>query len=296
MNKYAPQYDKLLSVGWMIQASSQVRQTGDEISKPDFDTHGWYSASVPSTVLAVLVENGVYENPYFGMNLKNISSGPFKKPWWYRTEFQLSKKDAPAVLLRKSEAAGVLLEFDGINYSANIWLNGNRIAASTEVKGAFRRFKYNITKYITKGTNVLAVEVIAPKPGDFAIGFVDWNPPPPDRNMGIFRSVRLRLCKGVSIENPFIRTELNLETLQEAALTISVELANHEDKTVSGILEGEIESIKFNKAQNIEPQSREMITCTPSEFPHLNIKNPRIWWPHNLGKPPLVAGGGKPNL
>lgn len=287
MNKYAPQYDRLLSVGWMIQASSQVKQTGDEISKPDFDTHGWYSASVPSTVLAVLVENGVYENPYFGMNLKNISSEPYKKPWWYRTEFQLSKKDNEKT---------VLLEFDGINYSANIWLNGNWIAASTEVKGAFRRLKYNISKFVSKGSNVLAVEVIAPKPGDFAIGFVDWNPPPPDRNMGIFRSVRLRFCKGVSIENPFIQTELNLETLQEAALTISAELANHEDKTVSGILEGEIESIKFSKAVDIEPQGQKTITFTPSEFPNLNIKNPRIWWPHNLGKPPLVAGGGKPNL
>lgn len=255
-----------------------MRQTGDEISKPDFDTHGWYSASVPSTVLAVLVENGVYENPYFGMNLKKLSSEPFKKPWWYRTEFQLSKKEAEKT---------VLLEFDGINYSANIWLNGNRIAASTEVKGAFRRFKYNVSKFITKGNNVLAVEVIAPKPGDFAIGFVDWNPPPPDRNMGIFRSVRLRFCKGVSIENPFIQTELNLETLQEAALTISVELANHEDKTVSGILEGEIESLKFSKALNIEPQGRKTVTFTPSEFPNLNIKNPRIWWPHNLGKPNL---------
>lgn len=287
MNKCASQYDKLLSVGWMIQASSQVKQAGDEISKLDFDTRGWYSASVPSTVLAVLVENGVYENPYFGMNLKKISSEPYKKPWWYRTEFQLSKKDAEKT---------VLLEFDGINYSANIWLNGNRIAASTEVKGAFRRFKYNVSKFITKGNNVLALEVIAPKPGDFTIGFVDWNLPPPDRNMGIFRSVRLRLCKGVSIENPFIQTELNLETLQEAALTISAELANHEDKTVSGILEGEIESIKFSKAVDTEPQSRETIKFTPSEFPNLNIKNPRIWWPHNLGKSPLVAGGGKPNL
>ena len=228
MNKRAPQYDKLLSVGWMIQASSHVKQAGDEISKSDFDTHGWYSASVPSTVLAVLVENCVYENPYVGMNLKKLSSEPYKKPWWYRTEFQLSKEEAEKT---------VLLEFDGINYSANIWLNGNRIANSTEFKGAFRRFKYNISKLITKGKNVLAVEVIAPKPGDFAIGFVDWNPPPPDRNMGIFRSVRLSFCKGVSIENPFIRTELNLETLQEAALTISAELANHEDKAVSGILE-----------------------------------------------------------
>jgi exo-1,4-beta-D-glucosaminidase len=262
----------------MIQISSQVKPAPEEISKPDFDTRGWYSTSVPSTVLAALVENGVYEKPYFGMNLKNISSEPYKKSWWYRTEFQLSQADVEKT---------VLLEFDGINYSANIWLNGNRIAASTKVKGAFRRFKYNISRFISRGGNVLAVEVIAPKAGDFAIGFVDWNPPPPDCNMGIFRSVRLRFCENVSIDNPFVQTKLNLKTLQEAELTISAELANHIDRNVSGILEGEIESIKFSKAIDIEPQSRVTIKFTPEEFADLKIKNPRLWWPHNLGEPNL---------
>jgi exo-1,4-beta-D-glucosaminidase len=269
---------RLLSAGWMIQASSDVKHAGDEISKPGLDTGGWYSASVPATVLATLVENGVYRNPYFGMNLKKISSRPYKKPWWYRTQFQLSETEA---------AKTVLLEFDGINYSANIWLNGNRIAASTEVRGAFRRFKYDISRFVVRGNNALAAEVIAPKPGDFSIGFVDWNPPPPDRNMGIFRSVKLRFCEGVSIENPFVQTELNLETLAEATVTISTELANHIDRNVSGILEGQIESARFTKAVDIEPHGRTTIKFTPEKFTDLRIKNPRLWWPHNLGKPNL---------
>ena len=273
MNKNDSQYDRLLSDGWMIQSSSKVSRMPELISRPGFDTCRWYSAGIPSTVLAALVENGVYKNPYFGMNLSEIPNEPFEKPWWYRTEFQLSPQEASGM---------VLLEFDGINYSANIWLNGNRIAASSEIKGAFRRFQFDISKFISKGANALALEVSPPKPGDFSTGFVDWNPPPPDRNMGIFRTVRLRCCRDVSIEQPFVQTRLNLNTFDEATLTVTAELANHRQWSISGILEGEIESLSFSKAIDIEPQGQKTV-----KFPNLKIENPRIWWPYQLGQPNL---------
>ncbi|MHC4073681.1 MAG: glycoside hydrolase family 2 protein, partial [Planctomycetota bacterium] len=273
MNTGDSRHDRQLSDGWMICTSADLEQKPEEICRPDFDTENWHPTSVPSTVLAALVANGVYKDPYFGINLKEISSEPFEKPWWYRTEFQLSKVDTEKT---------TLLEFDGINYSANIWLNGKRIAASTQVKGAFRRFQFDISSCICKGSNVLAVEVVPPNPGDFSTGFVDWNPPPPDRNMGIIRSVRMRFCENVSIENPFVQTNLNAETHDEATLTVSVELANHKDWTTSGILEGEIESVRFSEAVEIKPQGQKTL-----EFTDIRITNPRIWWPHNMGKPDL---------
>jgi len=273
MKPYDSQYDRLLSAGWMIQASSKASRTPELISMPGFDTRCWYPTGVPSTVLAALVENGVYKNPYFGMNLSKIPCEPYEKPWWYRTEFQLSQKDA---------AGTVLLEFDGINYSANIWLNGSRIAPATQVRGAFRRFQFDISKFVSEGANALALEVIPPKPGDFSTGFVDWNPPPPDRNMGIFRSVRLRFCRDISIERPFVQTRLNLKTLDKAALTVTADLANRGQRSISGILEGEIESLRFSRAIDIEPQGRKTV-----EFTDLQIKNPRIWWPYQLGRPNL---------
>lgn len=273
MNRRDSQYDRPLWRGWKIQASFEVKGTPEEISRPDFDTCGWYPTSVPSTVLAALVENGVHQNPYFGMNLKSISSEPFSKPWWYRTQFQLSAQDA---------AGTVLLEFDGVNYSANVWLNGRRVAVSSQVKGAFRRFQFDVSKLVSEGVNVLAVEVIPPQPGDFSTGFVDWNPPPPDRNMGIFRTVRLRFCRGISIENPFVQTDLNAETLDESGLTITAELANHTKGTVSGTLEGKIESTRFSEAVNIDPQERKTV-----QLADLKITRPRVWWPHSMGTPEL---------
>jgi exo-1,4-beta-D-glucosaminidase len=273
MNKNNVHYDRLLSDGWMIQTSSEVSLGPELISMPGFDSRHWYPTMVPSTVLAALVDNGVYKNPYFGMNLSKISGEPFEKPWWYRTEFQLSPQE---------QSETVLLEFDGINYSANIWLNSHCIASANEVRGAFRRFQFDISKFVSEGANALALEVVPPKPGDFSTGFVDWNPPPPDQNMGIFRTVGLRFCQGVSIERPFVQTRLNLQTLDEAALTVTAELANHGQHSISGILEGEIESLRFNKVVHIEPQEQKTVELTD-----LKIKNPRIWWPYQLGRPNL---------
>jgi len=257
----------------MIQAFSEVNRAPERISTPGFDTSRWYPTAVPSTVLAALVENGVYENPYFGMNLSEITSETYENPWWYRTEFQLSQKEA---------AGTVLLELDGINYSADIWLNGRRIAPASEVTGTFRRFQFDISKFVSEGANALALEIIPPKPGDFSTGFVDWNPPTPDRNMGIFRSVRLRFCREISIERPFVQTKLNLETLDEATLTVTAELVNHGQHSISGILEGEIESLRFSETIDIEPQGRKTV-----EFTDLKMKNPKIWWPYQLGRPNL---------
>ncbi|MHC4497358.1 MAG: glycosyl hydrolase 2 galactose-binding domain-containing protein, partial [Planctomycetota bacterium] len=108
MNTGDSRHDRQLSDGWMICTSADLEQKPEEICQPDFDTENWHPTSVPSTVLAALVANGVYKDPYFGINLKEISSEPFEKSWWYRTEFKLSKVDTEKT---------TLLEFDGINYS-----------------------------------------------------------------------------------------------------------------------------------------------------------------------------------
>ncbi|MBM4025051.1 MAG: hypothetical protein FJ280_06525, partial [Planctomycetes bacterium] len=78
----------------------------EQVSRSGFDTSRWTAASVPSTVLATLVEQDRYPDPYGGMNLAAIPRAPFLSSWWYRTEFTLTPDEA---------AKTVLLEFDGIN-------------------------------------------------------------------------------------------------------------------------------------------------------------------------------------
>ncbi|MHC4517491.1 MAG: glycoside hydrolase family 2 protein [Planctomycetota bacterium] len=272
------QHRRTLCHGWWIRASRDITASADEVSTLRFDANGWSATAVPATVLAALVADGQYKDPYFGMNLKQIPEELFEGMWWYRTEFSLFDQEA---------AMTVLLEFDGINYAADIWLNGQQIATAEVPRGAYRRFQFDVSDTIAAGENVLAITVIPPQPGDFSTGFVDWNPPAPDRNMGLFRPVRLRFCHGVSIENLFVQTQLNVETLAEADLTVLVDLINHSSEPASGVLEGRIEAAHFSQTVNLEPGERKTVIFTPETHQGLHITDPRLWWPYEMGTPEL---------
>lgn len=273
---------QLLKSGWAVRSSADVSAPGEKISTAGFDRAGWYPTTVPSTVLAALVKNGIYRDVYFGRNLESISYEPFRVSWWYRNEFNLEPGSAPAQSVR--------LIFDGINYSANIFLNGTQVASADSVSGAFRRFDLDVSRLVRKKGNVLAVQVFPPKPGDFTIGFVDWNPISPDRNMGLWREVKLRKSGPVTIENPFVQSKLDLESFQEARLTVIGMLVNHTDRPVSGNVNGEIDGgIKFKQEYSLAPKESKEVRFDPSKYSELIVQKPRVWWPNNLGSPELYT-------
>ena len=138
-----------LQNNWLIQSTEQVEETGTGISQETFNSTGWYSAQVPGTVLGTLVENGQYPNLFEDKNFENISPKPFEKSWWFRTNFHLETEQI---------SKNALLSFDGINYKANIWFNGNLTAGTDTAEGPFRRFRFDISGKILPGQNILAVE------------------------------------------------------------------------------------------------------------------------------------------
>ncbi len=267
-----------LSENWKIQSSDKSDFTGSDISAGKADTSNWYATDIPSTVLAALVQNDVFEDPYFGKNMEKIPKDLFKVPWWYYREFDISEEQ----LTRTA-----LLCFDGINYKANIWLNGSLIASSDILNGAFRREKFNVSERLNPGKNMLAIEVIPPGPGDFTIGFVDWNLDPPDNNMGIFREVSLCFNGGVSIENPFVETKVDLETLKSAELIVSVELSNYSENNLSGVLKCNIAGSTIEKTVSLSGINTIPVSFSPDEYKELKITDPELWWPNNLGEPVL---------
>ncbi len=267
-----------LSENWWIANSAQLDADVQTVVGPTVNPDVWYRTGVPSTVLAALVKNNVYKNIYFGKNLIKIPAEQFENSWWYKTDFFVDKEQL---------GNNAFLNFDGINYRANIWLNGKKIAAADTIFGSFRKFQFDITGQLRSGKNILAVEVFPPRPGDFTLGFVDWNPRPPDNNMGIWRPVTLHFSGPVSIKNTFVQTKVNLKTLKEAELYISTELSNHSNKTVTASLNGQIDEISFNRKITLQPRETRLIKITPQEQSVLKIKNPRLWWPNNYGQPEL---------
>ncbi|SEW57415.1 glycoside hydrolase family 2 protein [Chitinophaga arvensicola] len=267
-----------LDKNWQIQSAALVQEEGKVIATAQYAPQQWYPAKVPGTVMASLVEDGVYKDIFFHNNMEKISTEPFKHPWWHRTSFELPP-------MKNGQVAKLL--FNGINYRASIWVNGTEVAPDT-VRGGFRRFELDISKLVHPGKNVLALKITAPDKGDPTLGFVDWNPAPPDRNMGIWRDVQLLLSGPVAISQPFVQTTVDTATLKRAAVTVSTILRNESSVPVTGTLEGTITgNIRFSQQVTLSPNSSRTVTFSPGAYPALQISNPRLWWTRDLGKPEL---------
>ncbi len=286
----------LLRENWFIQPSSDVHADGAAISTVGFPTRAWYPATLPSTVLSALVEDKVYADPYTGTNLRSIPGttypifedfsnipmppdSPFRQSWWYRTEFNLPQEYSGKT---------VWLGFDGINYRANVWMNGVQIASWEKLAGTWRLFQFDVTAAAKPGqTNSLAVEIFPPEPHDLAITLVDWAPMPPDKEMGIWRDVHITATGPIALRYPAVLTKLNLPSTERAMLTIRAELTNAADHPVEGVVRGHIENLAFEQPVRLGPRETQVVHFAPEKFPQLNVPNPRLWWPVQVGKQDL---------
>lgn len=274
-----PVYNRVLGEHWQMQSSAKVTTNSDRISATDFKPRDWYNASVPGTVLGSLTKDGAYKDIFFHHNLEKISSEPFQVPWWFRTTFSLEKIN-PGQVTR--------LLFNGINYRADIWLNGQKVASADSIRGGFCRFLLDVSRYVHQGENILAVKVAPPDTSDLTVGFVDWNPEPPDHNMGIWRDIRLIVSGPVSVDQPFVETKVDTATLNHADLTISALLHNHADKEISGTLKGRIgNDISIFQKVTLLPYQTKEVVFSPEQYPALSMNHPKLWWVHTWGKPNL---------
>lgn len=282
-----------LRQGWAIQSSADVRDGGAALSMAGYKIDGWYPATVPTTVLAALVDQHVYPDPYPGMNLRSIAGtsyppsdfftdfkmppeSPFRHSWWYRTEFKLAAE---------YKGKTVTLNFDGINYRANVWLNGHQIASSDKLAGTWRLFEFDITEIAKPGeANALAVEVFAPQPHDLAMTLVDWAPMPPDKEMGIWRDVRITATGPAVLRFPAVFTKLNLPSTDQAELTVRAEVKNTLNRPLEGVLKGKIQEIEFSQKVRLAANETQVVRFTPDRFSQLKLANPRLWWPAQLGE------------
>jgi exo-1,4-beta-D-glucosaminidase len=272
--------------GWSLQSSASLDAGGAVISTAKFKPANWHAATVPSTVVGCLVQDNIYPDPFFGMNLRSFpgmdypiganfsnramsNNSPFKVAWWYRKEFTVAP---PA-------GGQVWLDFDGINYRANVWLNGELIADDKQVAGAYRTYEFNVTGAILPGeSNVLAVEVFAPKPDNLAITWVDWNPAPPDKDMGLWRDVYVTTTGPVALRHPQVITRVDMPSLDKARLLISADVQNAGDNPVKAVIEARIEGIHIEQTVELAAHQNHRV-----EFPPVTIDQPRLWWPLRVG-------------
>ena len=303
------------SFTWQMHKADETKDPAEKISQPGYQTGQWMPAIVPGTVLNSLVHNKVYPEPYYGMNNKldrNIipdlaKTGREFYTYWFRTEFDVPENYKDKI---------VWLQVDGINYRAEIWVNGYLLG---NMSGMFKPEYINITDFARIGQkNALAIKVypvdmpgtIKPKQwgatgefhngGDGNIGLnttmlmsVGWdftfNDGIRDRNTGIWKNISLYATDKAVIRHPFIKSELSKPSYDLAKETVSVEVTNPTQRSVKCTVKGEIigENITFSKDLKLFRGETKEICFTPEEFPQLTIKNPRLWWPIFKGNPEL---------
>jgi exo-1,4-beta-D-glucosaminidase len=293
----------VLHDGWTLQSSARVSATGETISSssfaPTLQKDNWLPVEVPTTVVAAQVKSGALPDPFYAMNLRQYSGlsypvgsnfsnlpmpadSPYGVSWWYRNEFLLPEGFAGKT---------VWLNFRGVNYRANVFLNGKQLANSNDVVGAWRTYEFNVTSAVKAGANVLAVQVWAPTENSLAITFVDWNPAPPDKNMGLWREVYLTSSGPVAVRHPAVLSKVEIGggdgSSTVAHLTVTALVKNASDHRVQGTLKGRIENIEFAQPVELAAGEAKDVAFSPAQYSQLSVRNPRLWWPAQMGTPNL---------
>jgi hypothetical protein len=284
---------------WRLQRASLVAADGPTISRAGFDDREWMAATVPGTVLTSYLNDEAIANPDFGENQYAVSDSYFCADFWYRDEFI-----APPA---RGKDDHVWLHLDGINWKADVYMNGQRIGS---IDGAFHRGEFDVTRVIVPGkVNSLAVLVkqtdhpggTKDKEGDTVNGGAlgrdnptfhasagwDWMSTIRGRNTGIWNEVGLTTTKAVKIESPAVTTKLPLPDNSYADVSIETTLRNLDDRAVSGKLHVAFGTESIDVPIELGPLSTKKVSLSPEAYPQLRIEHPRLWWPNGYGDPNL---------
>ena len=282
---------------WKLQRGPQVAATGEAISAPGFADSAWVVATVPGTVLTSYFNVGAIADPNFGQNQLHISDSFFYADFWYRTEF---------VTPARTAAELTWLSFEGINWKADIYLNGEKLGS---IDGGFMRGLFEVSKKLhATGPNALAVLIrknntpgsckqktyATPSKNGGALGADnptyhasigwDWIPTIRGRNIGIWAEVALTNTGAVTLEDPLVTSALPLPDVSHADVSLEVVVVNHTTNPVNGMLR-----VSFGTASCIQPvklgaSERQVVKLSPATHAQLRISNPELWWPTGYGE------------
>ena len=287
---------------WQLQRASEVDARGEKIASADYDSNGWIPATVPGTALASYINIGAVPDPNYADDINQISESFFRSNFWYRNEFIYSPE---------MDGEQQWLNFDGINWKANVYLNGQRLG---RIEGAFMRGKFNVTGLLRPGKNYLAVEVECNKyfgavkekdrnttqlnggllgadnPTFHATIGWDWITTVRGREVGIWNEVYLTSTGNVTVSDPYINTRLGADG-KTASVKPSVFLKNAFNKPIKGTLKGWIGNVTFEQQVTIPANSEQEVSFCPNCNKQLCSADFRLWWPNGYGEPYLYDAG-----
>ena len=259
--------------GWQV-CSSTSAPGGASVSRPEFRADGWVEAPPRSTVLAALLAAGHYPDILRSTNMRDqVDPALFQVPWWYRATFTVGP------------GGRTLVRVDGVMHKAQLWVNGELVADADQLAGAYPVSTFDVTSLVTAGLNCLAILVFPGHPmTDLSIGWVDWNPLPPDANMGVWRDVVVLRTGDVRLVDPQVRSSLS-PSLDHADVRVTVDVENGadgaRDVAVTAVITGPGLERVISETVTVAGSARQQVEFT------VPVDNPAVWWPVGQGEQPL---------
>lgn len=234
--------------------------------------------------MGCLLHAGVYDDSklFFSDNLKSFNRSQFAVPWLYRNEFKLTPRPGQHYFLKTN----------GITSKADILLNGHTVTTKDFQVGSYAGHEYEITELLNGGPNGLLIQVYPTDYNyDFALGFVDWNPYPPDNGTGVWRNVVVRQTGPVALDPLRVATNFELPTGKGPAnVTLKATARNLENRNLTFAAKSTVRArsggVPITKAHSVTlgPYQSMEISLTTT------LARPSIWWPRAWGSQPLYSG------
>ncbi|MGW3098121.1 glycoside hydrolase family 2 protein [Streptomyces sp. NPDC001102] len=263
--------------GYAIRSTAEVSDPASAVSSPGYPATGWHRAGPRSTVLAALLADGVYADPFHSTNQRKIPKADFRVPWWYRSDFTVA-----------DTSARTYLDFSGVISAADVYVDGKRVATTKDVTGAYTHHELDVTSLVRRGTNTVAFRIRPNDPvKDLTMGWIDWLQPPPDENMGIVRDVVVRRGGPIALRDAHVVTKLDVPSLASADLTVKARARNDSGSPVTATVSGSIGPTTFSRPVSLAAHETRTVTFTPSDVPGLHLTSPKVWWPAGMGGQPL---------
>ncbi|MFJ8137725.1 glycosyl hydrolase 2 galactose-binding domain-containing protein [Streptomyces sp. NPDC096013] len=259
--------------GYAIQSSAKVPDSAAAVSSPGYPATGWYPAGARSTVLAALIADGVFPDPFYSTNQRKIPKADFQVPWWYRSDFTVA-----------DTGRRTYLDFSGVISAADVYVNGKQIAKAADVNGAYTQHELDVTSLVRSGTNTVAFRIRPNDPNkNLTMGWIDWLQPPPDENMGVVRDVLLRRGGPVALRDAHVVTKLAVPSLASADLTVKARARNDSGAPVTAKVRGSVGGTAFERTVSLAAHQTKPVTFA------LHLTSPKVWWPAGMGGQPLYA-------
>jgi len=282
---------------WSGCSNKSISLSGEEISSGKYNNivdKVFIKAPPEWTVVTAMgLLNGESLDIFFENNLNFTNKTQFDDNWYFKSYFDLEN-------ITKNYL--ILLHIHGINYQGELYIDGKKYKKI--IIGTFIKYSIDITNYLDykKKTHIILFSIKKPhnqwggkkyeNETDLSISFVDWNPEAPDSNMGIWQPVDVEIFerKAITVLSSLITT-LYDDKNDMADVSIRIILYNwgrDKYKLKGNFSIGDEITCDFSTLKKkIEPQKEEIIDITSDNCSILKIKNPKLWWPYQMGTPYL---------